>query len=59
MRHGGAGHYRTTQSDALAWKNALRPKPCKLASNAELCEFTTDKLKNKWPPQQPSGFLYR
>ena len=58
-RNGGVDSYRATKADHKAWKNACRPKPCKLASNAELCEFITDKLKNKWPPQQPSGFLYR
>ena len=58
-RHGGAGHYRAIQSDALAWKNALRPKACKLASKPELCEIITDKLQNKWSPQQISGWLYR
>ena len=58
-RHGGASHYRATQADALAWNNALRPKACKLASKPELCEIITDKLQNKWPPQQISGWLYR
>ena len=56
-RHGGADHYRATQSDALAWKNALRPKACKLASKPALCEIITDKLQHKWSPQQISGWL--
>lgn len=46
-RHGGASDYRATQSDAWAWKNALRPKACKLASKPELYEIITDKLQNK------------
>jgi IS30 family transposase len=58
-RHGGAGCYRATNADQLAWKNASRPKPCMLASNPKLCDFISDKLKHKWSPQQISGWLSR
>lgn len=56
-RHGGAKGYRATNADQLAWKNASRPKPCKLASSPDLCDLITDKLQHKWSPQQISGWL--
>lgn len=30
-RHGGRGHYRAADADGRAWKQARRPKTCKLA----------------------------
>jgi IS30 family transposase len=35
-RNGGSGRYRSATADARAWKQALRPKPCKLAVHAQL-----------------------
>lgn len=58
-RHGGELHYRATNADQQAWQSASRPKPCKLASNPELCYFITEKLLHKWSPQQISGWLSR
>lgn len=58
-RHGGVNCYRATKADQVAWKNACRPKLCKLASNPDLCDFITDKLQRKWSPQQISGWLSR
>ena len=56
---GGVDYYRATKADQNAWKNACRPKPCKLASNPELRDFITEKLLYKWSPQQISGWLSR
>ncbi len=58
-RNGGINCYRATKADQTAWKNAIRPKPCKLVSNPELCDIITDKLQHKWSPQQISGWLSR
>ena len=35
-RNGGVGRYRAAAADKLAWKQALRPKPCKLAMHGQL-----------------------
>ena len=35
-RNGGVGRYRAAAADKLAWKQALRPKPCKLAMHGLL-----------------------
>ena len=40
-RHGGVTSYRATHADQMAWQNASRPKACKLASSAVLCDFIT------------------
>ncbi len=56
-RHGGRLHYRATTADEMAWKNASRPKTCKLALNQTLCATVADKLQLKWSPQQISGWL--
>lgn len=58
-RHGGVNCYRATKADQVAWKNACRPKLCKLTSNPDLCDFITEKLQQKWSPQQISGWLSR
>ena len=58
-RHGGATCYRATHADQMAWQNASRPKPCKLAASPVLCDFITEKLQHKWSPQQISGWLSR
>jgi IS30 family transposase len=58
-RHGGYQNYRACVADAQAWTNALRPKPCKLLGNKELCLIIASKLKQKWSPQQIAGWLKR
>lgn len=58
-RHGGLLHYRATKADEAAWKNALRPKMCKLATQPSLCHLVADKLQSRWSPQQISGWLSR
>jgi len=59
LRHGGAKSYRASQADHQAWVNALRPKDCKLTSSPKLCQLITDKIQEKWSPQQISGWLAR
>ncbi len=58
-RHGEEQRYRATSADQMAWKSASRPKPCKLASSSDLCDFIIEKLQHKWSPQQISGWLSR
>ncbi len=58
-RHGGRHRYRATQADERAWRRACRPKPCKLATSAELRELVAGKLALDWSPQQISGWLAR
>ena len=58
-RHGGHGAYRATEADARAWERALRPKPCRLASQPELRWRVAQKLALEWSPEQISGWLKR
>ena|SRR5690348_11569096 len=43
-RHGGRAQYRANQADQQAWKSALRPKPCRLATHSKLQEIVASKL---------------
>jgi IS30 family transposase len=56
-RHGGRAQYRANQADQQAWKSALRPKPCLLATHSKLQEIVASKLILDWSPQQISGWL--
>lgn len=56
-RHGGRGHYRAAWADHVAWKNASRPKPCRLALNSRLRAIVTDRLEQNWSPEQIAGWL--
>jgi len=56
-RHGGRGHYRAADADGRAWKQARRPKTCKLAINDRLRRFVASKLSLDWSPEQISGGL--
>jgi len=58
-RNGGAAHYRATAADGQAWKQALRPKPCKLAIHARLRQAVAKKLQLGWSPEQIAGWLKR
>ena len=58
-RNGGRRRYRATKADQRAWKQALRPKPCKLAINRQLQERVVEKLELEWSPEQISGWLKR
>ena len=58
-RNGGREHYRATIADEQAWKQAERPKPCKLATERRLHAAVTEKLLLDWSPEQISGWLHR
>ena len=56
-RNGGASHYRAADADEVAWKRALRPKPCLLAIRPVLRHLVATKLAMKWSPEQIAGWL--
>ena len=56
-RHGGRAQYRASEADQQAWQSALRPKSCRLATHAALCQIVASKLIQDWSPQQISGSL--
>ncbi|MHC4995582.1 MAG: IS30 family transposase [Planctomycetota bacterium] len=58
-RNGGRVHYRATSADERAWKEAQRPKPCKLATERRLRAAVSEKLLLDWSPEQISGWLRR
>jgi IS30 family transposase len=58
-RNGGARRYRAAAADRRAWKQALRPKPCKLLLNGRLRHAVVLKLKRHWSPEQIAGWLKR
>ena len=58
-RNGGYYNYRATKAEQAAWKQAQRPKCCKLASNKRLTQIIARKLQSNWSPQQISGWLKR
>ena len=56
-RHGGARRYRALVADRRAWRNARRPKTCRLAQHEHLLERVTNKLIHRWSPEQISKWL--
>ena len=58
-RNGGSSTYRASEADAWAWERALRPKPCRLATHADLRWRVAQKLARQWSPVQISGWLRR
>ena len=58
-RNGGCSAYRASWADRRAWEHALRPKPCRLARQAELRWRVAQKLALEWSPEQISGWLKR
>ncbi len=56
-RHGGATRYRATTADARAWRQARRPKRCRLATQPRLCRVVAAKLRADWAPQQIAAWL--
>jgi transposase, IS30 family len=56
-RHGGRNSYRAAVADRRAWRNARRPKICKLAATPRLRDLVASKLAEEWSPQQISGWL--
>jgi IS30 family transposase len=58
-RNDGSGRYRAAAADKRAWKQALRPKPCKLAVHDQLRQAVAAKLERNWSPEQIAGWLKR
>lgn len=56
-RNGGPSTYRATASDRQAWRRALRPKACKLATHPQLRRVVVRLLQHNWSPQQIAGWL--
>ena len=56
-RNGGLRRYRAEASDSQAWKQALRPKLCKLAMHGQLRQAVVTKLEMNWSPEQIAGWL--
>lgn len=56
-RNGGRQKYRPLNADGRAWREASRPKPCRLAVNMPLQRVVARKLQEHWSPQQISGWL--
>ncbi len=59
VRNGGSRWYRAAAADRRAWKQALRPKPCKLAVHGQLRQAVAAKLERNWSPEQIAGWLKR
>lgn len=58
-RHGGKARYRALAADRQAWRNAERPKPCRLAQHPALALLVARKLRLNWSPQQIAAWLAR
>ena len=58
-RNGGSRHYRAEAADQHAWERARRPKSSRLACRPRLREIVEEKLRERWAPQQISGWLKR
>lgn len=56
-RNGGHRGYRAAAADKRAWKQALRPKLCKLARYDELRQLVAARLSENWSPEQIAGWL--
>ena len=56
-RNGGPAPYRAESSDRQAWRRALRPKACKLATHPHLRRIVATQLRHNWSPQQIAGWL--
>lgn len=56
-RHGGPMLYRAGVADAAAWRAAVRPKRCWLATQSRLCAMVATKLGADWSPQQIAAWL--
>lgn len=58
-RNGTSRTYRAASADNAAWKRAVRPKPCKLATHGRLRQKVIRKLKSNWSPEQIAGWCKR
>jgi IS30 family transposase len=55
VRHGGRPLYRANEAEQKAWKSALRPKTCLLATQVRLRTIVASKLILDWSPERESG----
>ena len=58
-RHHGRAAYRAAVADVQAWRNARRPKRCRLAQRARLRRMVTRLLVRNWSPEQIAVWLKR
>ena len=58
-RNEGLARYRAAASEKRAWAQALRPKPCKLATHPRLRRVVARLLRGNWSPLQIAGWLRR
>ena len=56
-RNGGRKGYRASRAEQAAWDRAARPKACKLALNSVLREHVANGLRQRWSPEQITGWL--
>jgi IS30 family transposase len=56
-RNGGRGLYRAAPADRRAWRQAQRPKGCRLAQHRRLRRAVAAKLARQGSPQQIAGWL--
>ena len=56
-RNGGRRRYRAARAEDRAWAHGRRPKLAKLAVQDELRGLVSDKLEQRWSPQQIAGWL--
>ncbi len=58
-RNGGARRYRAWVAYMRALQRAQRPQRCLLARHERLRRVVSEKLRQRWSPQQISGWLVR
>lgn len=56
-KNGGRRWYKANQADRRAWRQARRPKTCRLQDKQKLRELVIEKLEMKWSPEQISEWL--
>jgi IS30 family transposase len=56
-RNGGRHRYRAARAEDRAWVRGRRPKPARLAVNAELAAVVEARLRLRWSPQQIARWL--
>jgi IS30 family transposase len=56
-RNGGRAWYRAAAAERRAWRQARRPKPCRLAQHRRLRRAVATRLARQWSPQQIAGWL--
>lgn len=56
-RNGGRCRYRALRAYSAALRRALRPKRCLLACHERLRQVVSEKLAQRWSPEQISGWL--